>query len=84
MSEVKASYRVDWCQGGFVHITDLNVGKSVTNDAEAVVREIFANYGNQRIIYVDTMGCTDELLHSKGVFTGFAPGCGDAPPDPRP
>jgi len=47
---------------------------SVTNDAENVVRELFARFGGARVIYQDTAGEWDELKHDgAGVFTGFAP-----------
>lgn len=46
---------------------------SVTNDAEAVVYNLFNQFGNKRIIYKDSDGRWDELLHNEGQFTGFAP-----------
>ena len=44
---------------------------SVTNDAEAVCHELHARFPNHRIIYRDTEGKWDELLHRSGVFVGF-------------
>jgi hypothetical protein len=73
-ANVKAEYRVDSVADGIIHITDLNGSRSVTNDAEAVVAELFRQYGNQRIFYVDSCGDTDELWHENGAFRGFAPG----------
>lgn len=46
---------------------------SVTNDAEDVVQRIHAEFPGRRIIYRDTMGNWDELVHRGGAFTGFAP-----------
>ena len=46
---------------------------SVTNDAEAVVYELVNKYGNKRIIYKDSDGNWDELLHDGDQFTGFGP-----------
>lgn len=46
---------------------------SVTNDAEAVVKEINAIYPAHRVRYYDSMGELDELLHHNGRFTGFLP-----------
>ena len=47
---------------------------SITNAAEEVVRELFA-FGKlkdgQRLLYIDTDGRTDELLHSNGRFVDF-------------
>lgn len=46
---------------------------SVTNDAEAVCAACHAQYPNHRIIYRDTEGKWDELVHEAGVFKRFAP-----------
>jgi len=54
-----------------VWVTDNDGRVSVTNDAEAVVKYINHSYPNYRIIYRDTMGNWDELLHVNGDFTGF-------------
>lgn len=45
--------------------------RSVTNAAEDVVLEVFRCWGNRRIIYRDTDGRWDELMHVDGTFTGF-------------
>lgn len=52
---------------------------SVTNDAEAVVASLAANWlGGRRLLYVDTDGRVDELTYSivdgRATFTGFRPG----------
>jgi hypothetical protein len=47
---------------------------SVTNDAEAVVAAVYANYTGRRIFYRDTEGRWDELVHKDGVFVDFARG----------
>jgi|GEM_PF-2786848 len=44
---------------------------SVTNDAEAVVRDVLVSYPDHRIAYRDTMGRWGELKHRAGAFTGF-------------
>ena len=46
---------------------------SITNAAEKVTLEVFTCWGEKRIIYRDTMGGWDELMHQQGTFTGFAP-----------
>jgi len=46
---------------------------SVTNDAENVVYKIVNKYGDKRIIYRDSDGRWDELLHDGDQFTGYAP-----------
>lgn len=56
-----------------IRIVDLDEGMSVTNDAENVVREVNAQRPGYRILYRDTMGNWDELLHDNGIFQGFAP-----------
>lgn len=52
---------------------------SVTNDAEHVVRELVARFGNVRVFYLDSMSNWDELKHDGGTFTGFAPARDTAP-----
>ena len=48
-------------------------GMSITNAAEVVVRQVYAEYGDRRIVYRDSMGRWDELVHERGRFRGFAP-----------
>jgi hypothetical protein len=54
-----------------VFIIDLDIGKSITNDAEAVVEIVNKAFPNRRIIYKDSCGQWDELVHAKGSFVGF-------------
>jgi len=55
-----------------VWIIDLDIGgKSVTNDAENVVKELNIKYPGRRIIYRDTMNRWDELVHENGLFVGW-------------
>jgi len=59
---------------GITFIVDLNQGrKSVTNDAEWVVERVLEKFPTNRIVYRDSQGDWDELLHNNGEFTGFAP-----------
>ncbi len=47
---------------------------SVTNAAEQVIRDMVIHcdlMNEQRVIYQDTEGTFDELLHTDGEFTGF-------------
>lgn len=48
-------------------------GRSVTNDAEAVCKEMHGRYPHHRIIYRDSDGRWDELVHRSGLFKGY--GC---------
>lgn len=52
---------------------------SVTNDAEAVCAALHLQYPNHRIIYCDTEGKWDELVHNAGVFKSFLPARNLAP-----
>lgn len=73
---LRASYSVDRVVSTperMVFIVDNDVGMSITNDAEAVVEDVLAKYPYHRIIYRDTMGQWDELLHWNGKFAGFKP-----------
>lgn len=54
-----------------VWIVDLDIGKSITNDAERVVKAMYMMFGNVHIYYRDTMGRWDELCHEQGEFTNF-------------
>ena len=70
---MNASYSIVRVAPGCVFIIDHDRGKSVTNDAEAVVSAVYARFPGRRIFYKDTMGQWDELVHRNGRFTGFAP-----------
>jgi hypothetical protein len=78
---LRASYRVDRVTKsvspfykGAVFIVDNDDGHmSITNDAENVVRHVLADYPDHQIIYRDTTGRWDELLHWNGQFSGFKP-----------
>jgi hypothetical protein len=54
-------------------IVDLELGKTITNDAEAVCRQCQKLAPGHRIIYRDTDRNWDELQHINGEFIGFAP-----------
>lgn len=58
---------------GMVWIVDRDQGMSVTNDADAVCAALAVEHGNARIIYRDTMGRWDELVHDHGKFQRYAP-----------
>jgi len=71
-----ASWIVVKADAHAVWIEDQDGAISVTNAAEEVVRELFKIYGERRIVYKDTEGNWDELLHRGARFTGFAPARG--------
>lgn len=74
MSRFHSHYDVVGVKDDMVFIVDLDDGGlSVTNDAEGVVADMFIMYGPKRVIYRDTMGNWDELVHEAGEFKGFAP-----------
>ena len=58
-----------------IYITDECNGSqlSVTNDAERVCEELNKSHPGFRIIYKDTNGDWDEIVHVDGVFQGFRP-----------
>lgn len=72
-SKLRSVFQVDHITEDMVHLRDLDVGMSVTNDAENVVEYLYNRFGNRRFVYRDTMGRWDELVHSNGHFTGFRP-----------
>lgn len=53
--------------------------RSITNAAEEVVEEVYRLFGDRRIMYRDTEGRWDELVHEGSRFIGFKPG-GPLPP----
>ena len=70
---MNASYRVAKVTPTKVFLIDNDDGHmSVTNDAEEVVAATIKAYANRRIIYRDTCGNWDELVHARGSFVGFA------------
>lgn len=73
---INATYRVVEVSDEIVFIEDLanqTQSKSVTNDAEAVVAQLNEQYPHKRIVYKDTMGSWDELVHVHGLFVYFSP-----------
>lgn len=72
-----SAYFQRWgCDGGdVICVVDLfdekYPTKSITNDAEEIVRLIHAIHGNLPIIYRDTDGTWDELRHRDGHFACF-------------
>lgn len=67
--------------GIWIADTDLDGNRSVTNDAERVVKLLLEKYGPRPIHYRDTDGRWDTLDHNGKEFTGFVAG---APPVPDP
>ena len=73
MFNSSASYTIVFENDKFIFIVDNDQGLSVTNDAENVCRKLLALTGrsNKRIIYRDTDGRWDELVHSGFEFSHF-------------
>jgi hypothetical protein len=71
----RSDYHVVKHVPGIVWLVDLDLGRmSVTNDAEAVVASIDAEYPDCKIYYRDSAGCWDELVHDHGRFIDFKVG----------
>lgn len=72
---VRAHYYVHAVTPDCIWIIDKDDGAmSVTNDAEAVVAEVVTNHGDLPIMYRDSEGRWDQLVHRQGHFIDFAPG----------
>ena len=61
-----------------IFLVDLDQGRSVTNDAPRVIKElqqrVSGGIGRRSVYYRDSMGRFDELLvNEEGGFSGFAP-----------
>jgi hypothetical protein len=69
---MKASYLYVGSNDTTVYIADMNIGMSITNDAEAVVAKLLPKIKGKRIVYKDTEGSWDELVHNGREFIGFA------------
>jgi len=78
---MKAQFMVlEYKSVAYIFIRDTGRDKccrSVTNDAEYVVEQLYLEYGitdETRIFYEDSDGRIDELVHAGKVFTGFKAG----------
>lgn len=72
--------RYEWQDDGVtVRIVDLNLGgltRSVTNDAELVIRdlvELGIAVDRRQIVYLDSDGRWFAMLTRRGEFSGFRP-----------
>lgn len=81
----RSQYEVARLESQRVFIIDkcLPGALSVTNDAENVVSDVLKIFGELRIVYRDSQGSWDELLHDGVKFTGFAPYGDPLPPSLR-
>ncbi|WP_290687626.1 MULTISPECIES: hypothetical protein [unclassified Haematobacter] len=70
---LKASFAFLKIENGILYLQDLDRGRSMTNDAEAVVEWAMQRYPKARIAYQDTAGDWGEMLHDGAQFRGFAP-----------
>lgn len=63
--------------GKVLVLTDIKAGRSITNSAEWVVRDLAAmfpdDFDDYRIVYRDTMDRYDGLAHRGAEFIGFVP-----------
>lgn len=74
--EQQAQYDLVMATDLHILILDLDQGRSVTNDADSVVRRVDAQLGSigrRRLFYRDTTGRFDELVVRDGRFVGFRP-----------
>ena len=77
MNPLEAAYTVERVESGAVFIVDqceLYQCRSVTNDAENVVKKLYSQYGDKQFFYKDTEDQWDELVHHNGEFTRFKSG----------
>lgn len=77
------SYSIVKTTTNAVFIVDNDDGMSITNLAESVTKDISTSFPGRRIIYRDTSGCWDELVHENGEFVkfGFLNHTKPTPPD---
>ena len=74
---LRSKFAIEKATDKYLYIIDTGVlHKSVTNDAGAVLSYLSENHelGNRRLIYRDSHGRIDEIVHDSGTFKGFASG----------
>ena len=73
----RSSFDIVFIDDLLILLVDLNIGKSVTNDAYNVVKlldkDIPGGIKNRRVYYRDTGNRYDQILTYHGIFVGFAP-----------
>lgn len=68
------TYIIHKVEKNIVFLIDPDQGDmTITNNAERVCEEINKLYPAYRIVYRDTMGYWDELIHDNGCFLRFGP-----------
>lgn len=77
-NQLKCSFDIVFAYDLKILLIDLDRGKSITNDAYNIIKELDKNIlpggiKNRRVYYRDTMGRYDRILTHHGIFTGFAP-----------
>lgn len=75
MNGMRASYSVVLAAPDVVVIRDRRIGMTITNDAEAVVKDLLAKgvlKTGMRLHYYDTDGRLDELLFDENGFKDFS------------
>ena len=75
--ELKSKFSIARCSEEYLYIIDCGGDtRTVTNNAENVVELLYESYnlGNRRLIYRDSLGEIDEIIHENGQFKGFKAG----------
>lgn len=74
---MNSEYEIVVCTDTTIVIVDLDVGKSVTNDAPNVIRRLDdslpGGIGKRKVFYRDSDKRYDEMVVSGGRFVRFAP-----------
>lgn len=74
----RADFRIEAETEEYIFIIDIGHTHTctVTNDAENVVETLARDHalGDRRLFYMDSEGRIDEIKHTAGKFSGFAPG----------
>jgi hypothetical protein len=74
----RSRYKIESVTDEYFYVIDCDIGRSITNDAENVILELYTLHGlgDRRLFYRDTLGMIDELVHDCGKFLGFKAGHG--------
>jgi hypothetical protein len=70
---VSSTYTME-IRPGFICLVDLDIGRSLTNNAAVLIADLVRDgydLAKNRVVYRDTMGIWDQMLVAGNRFSGF-------------
>jgi hypothetical protein len=80
VNKVRCSFGVGADTDTKTFLIDLDSGVTITNDAENLCEFMHYAHPGKRVIYRDTDGLWNELVHVDGKFSNYAPYKEELPP----